>query len=123
MYSITEGKVVKFYYEIPRKCMKDLLVNKDTLKFEGTKNGQRYRGKAYVFTRECGGKNIEYDVSGSENDNHTLVILGGPAPVIEPETCQLLGGTPYSENSTLEFKAQTSVTAKTKQGDKNKRIH
>jgi len=55
-------------------------------------------------------------MSGIENDDHTLVTLSGPAPVIEQGTCRVVDRTPYSENSTLEFKAQTSVerTAKAK---------
>jgi len=81
MYSITQGDIVKFYYEIPSKCLKDLPVNKDTLKFEGEKNGKWYQGKAYVFTKYCGGKSIGYDMSGSESDDRTLITLRGPAPV------------------------------------------
>ena len=126
MYSITEGAVVKFYYEIPSKCMKDLPVNKDTLKFEGEKNGKWYQGKAYVFTKYCGGKSIGYDMSGSENDDHTLITLRGPAPVIEKETCRVHHRTWDSMNSTLEFKAripvESKITAKAKRGDKNNHI-
>ena len=120
MYSITEGDVVKFYYDIPSKCMQALFVKKDTLKFGGTKNGQSYHGKAYVFTKYCGGKSIGYDVSGSENYDHTLVTLSGPAPVIEQGTCRVVGRTPDSENSTLEFKARR--TAKAKPSDKPDQI-
>ena len=125
MYSITEGAVVKFYYENPSECMRALFVSKDTLKFEGKKNGQWYRGKAYVFTRQCPGKSIGYDVGGSENYDHTLVTLRGPAPVIEKKTCRIRDLKEDSENSTLEFKARISVerSAKIKPGDKNNHIH
>ena len=123
MYSITEGDNVKFYYEAPSECIRDLPVHKGTLKFEGEKNGQWYQGKAYVFTKYCGGKSIGYEVSGSENVDHTLITLRGQAPVIEKETCRVHHLTWDSKNSTLEFKAQipleSKITAKVKQGEKN----
>jgi hypothetical protein len=125
MYLITEGDVVTFYYEIPGKYMQTL-VNKDTLKFKGKKNGQWYQGKAYVFSKYCGGKSIGYDVSGSENDDHTLVTLRGPAPVIEKETCRVHHLTWNSKNSTIIFRAHSverEITAKAKQRDKNNPIH
>ena len=126
MYLLTEGNTVKFYYERPSKYIQ-ALVKRDTLKFEGTKNGQWYQGKAYVFTKYCGRKSIGYDMSGNENDDHTLITLRGPAPVFEKETCRVHHFSWDSKNSTLEFKAQTSIereiTVKTKQSDKNNHIH
>ena len=126
MYLITEGDVVKFYYEILSKYMEDL-VSKGTLKFEGRKNGQWWQGKAYVFTKYCRGKSFGYVVSGSENDDHTLVTLEGPAPVVNIETCRVHHLTWDSNNSTLNFKGKISpeheTTAKAKRGDKNNHIH
>ena len=124
MYSITEGNQVKFYYENPSKYMQ-ALVNKGTLKFEGTKNGRLYEGKAYVFTEYRRGKSFGYDVSGSEHDDHTLITLRGQAPVVDPETCRAHHFTWDSNNSTLKFKAQIPAerSAKIKPGDKNNHIH
>jgi hypothetical protein len=131
MYMITEGNKVKIYYKTPSRYM-ERLVNKDTLKFEGTKNGPRYQGKAYVFTKYCRGESFGYDVSGGENDDQTLITLRGPAPVINVETCEIHRLKRDSKNSTLNFKAQISpeqeitvpeqeITAK--RGDKNIHIH
>ncbi len=117
MYSISQGDVVKFYYEIPSECMQALSVQKDTLKFQGKKNGQLYQGKAYVFTKQCGGKRIAYDVRGSENDDRTLVTLKGPAPSINIATCQIGD---FTRRRTLEFDERT---AKAKPVNKNSQIH
>ena len=106
MYSITEEQAVKFYYERPNVCLNGLPIHKDTLKFEGKNNGQRYQGKAYVFTKNCGGKSIGYPMSGSENDDHTLITLRGLAPLIEPEACQVVDRTPASPNSTHKIEAR-----------------
>ena len=126
MYSITEEKVVKFYYEIPSKCIQRLSVNKDALKFEGTKNGRLYEGKAYVFTDYCRGQSFGYVVSGRENNDHTLITLSGPAPVINIQTCRIHDLTPDSNNTTLEFKAreigERETTAKAKPGNKPDQI-
>jgi hypothetical protein len=64
-------------------------------------------------------------MSGTENENHTLITLRGPAPVINIKTCRIHDLTWDSNNSALEFKAQIPAerTAKTKQSDKNNPIH
>ena len=114
MYSISEGHNLKFYYEVPSKCLKDLPIHEDTLKFEGEKDGHSYRGTSYVFTRYCREKQFGYAMSGSENDDHTFITLRGPAPLINIKTCRIDDHIWDSNNSTLEFKAQVPAERKIK---------
>lgn len=107
MYSLSDGNAIRFYYERPSKYLKGL-VTKDTLKFEGEKNGNQYHGTAYVFTEYCGGKSLGYEMNGSEDNNGTSIILQGQAPVFDTETCRVHHFTWDSNNSSLEFRERTA---------------
>ena len=62
MYSLSDGNAIQFYYERPSKYLKGL-VTKDTLKFEGEKNGN---GQAPVFdTETCHIHHFTWDSNNS----------------------------------------------------------
>ncbi|MGI9522453.1 MAG: hypothetical protein ACR2PG_12470 [Hyphomicrobiaceae bacterium] len=65
--------------------------------FEGRRNGNRYNGTAYVFTKSCG--KFGYDVLGIVKKGETQLQLEGRAPRLD-STCNLLG----YRSSKLEFR-------------------
>ena len=84
---VASGATRKFYYESPRDGLAAVGVAKGTLLFSGAKNGNRYAGTAYVFSR-CGAQ--PYEVSGQVSDDQRQVTLHGRAPIVD-SSCQIAG--------------------------------
>ncbi len=75
---LADGSLRIFRYEKPRKGMLDAGARPGTLLFEGERQGTRYAGTAYVFSKTCGP--IGYAVEGSVSSDQRRVELDGQAP-------------------------------------------
>jgi len=96
MRLVATGASRKFFYESPRQGLGEVGIEKGSLLFEGTKNGDNYAGTAYVYSRRCG--RIGFAVSGPVAPDQRSVTVYGQAP-IRAENC-LPGG---YRNETLSF--------------------
>jgi hypothetical protein len=75
----------KFYYQTPRAGMP---VSPGTLLFEGRRNGNRYSGTAYIFSKACGSQG--YAVSGNVSADDRRVTMQGKAPRRDT-ACRVIG--------------------------------
>ncbi len=66
-----------FYYEAPRSGLWGAGVQRGTLLFNGTKNGNWYSGLARVFSSGCPGDPLEYYVEGPVSSDQARVTLTG----------------------------------------------
>jgi tetratricopeptide (TPR) repeat protein len=101
MSASVQGEKVEIRYVEPTDLIKNTGVVGGDIKFKGKKTGLDYTGKAYIHTRYCD-KGFAYDMSGSESVDHKTIVLNGPSPRIDRNTCQIVdfGG---SSGSHLEF--------------------
>jgi len=78
-----EGADRRFYYETPRPELAVLGITAGTPLFEGRKDGDRYAGKAFIFSRKCGARS--YDVSGPVDESPTTatITLSGRRPQVD----------------------------------------
>ena len=53
-------------------------VRRGDVLFEGSRDGEIYSGRAYIFTRRCG--KVDYDVLGKEKNNDMEIVMWGNAP-------------------------------------------
>jgi hypothetical protein len=90
-----DGSSRKFYYSRPRSGLEAVGVKEGTLFFEGTRSGNSYVGKAYVFSKYCGA--LAYDVTGTVSADQREVVLSGKTPR-RNATCQVLN---YSEDTSV----------------------
>jgi serine/threonine protein kinase len=88
VYLSANGASRRFYYERPRDGLLPLGVQRGTLLFEGRKEGNRYSGTAYIFTRNC--SPAPYEVSGPISPNDEQVTMHGRAPLLNA-ACQTTG--------------------------------
>jgi hypothetical protein len=78
MELVADGAVRKFLYTEPREGMRRQGVTPGTLLFEGRKDGDRYSGTAFIFSKRCG--RFFYEVSGEVTEGQRRVIVRGQAP-------------------------------------------
>lgn len=74
---VAEENYRAFYYHKPSQKVKKLGVTKDTLLFEGYRQGNRYDGTAFAFPSSCGDEGLSYKVSGPVSTNQTKIVLKG----------------------------------------------
>lgn len=86
----------RFYYEVPREGMRNAGTGPGTLLFDGTRDGARYSGTAYIFAAGC--RPQPYAVEGVVSDGDQRVVMTGEAPRIGAG-CRTIG---YRED-TLVF--------------------
>ena len=103
-YLVYNGSNVEIYYDSPTEELRTAGFASDTPKFIGHKNGLHYEGEAYVFTKHCPRVLFPYDVSGVESADHKVITLKGPAPVVDPSTCEI-HHLAWGSGSTMEFRA------------------
>jgi hypothetical protein len=77
-YLLAKGTGRKFYFYSPREGLVAVGVKRDTLFFEGTREGNQYKGYAYVFSKSCAP--AAYEVAGSLSSNQNEIKLVGKAP-------------------------------------------
>jgi len=94
MVLVSEGKRRKFYYDAPREGLISQGVHNGTLLFEGTRQGNRYLGTAYLFSKGC--SPVGFPVEGDVLNEHEIVVRGR-AP--NRRSCRTIG---YSD-SVLRF--------------------
>lgn len=78
MRLLASGATRRFAYERPRSGLERAGVSQCDVVFEGEKQGNKYVGTAYVFSRDCGP--IGYPVSGPVSNGGSKVTLYGKAP-------------------------------------------
>lgn len=82
------GEKRKFVYEQPRPTVMAMGVQKGTVIFEGTRNGNTYSGKAYAFNAECPPQ--EYLVAGPVAKDDLQVTIYGAAPRRDKDCNEIL---------------------------------
>lgn len=116
MRLVFKGDNVEFRYESPTADMRSIGIDKGTLKFSGQKKERQYEGRAYVYTKYCPGKGFGYRVTGSENDDGTLITLEGHPPRVDIDACQI-GDYQGSSGKYLEFEAYNQeISGKSEHG-------
>lgn len=75
------GKARTFSYENPRPGMRKAGAKPGDVVFEGERDGQRYYGTAYIYSKACGRQG--YAVDGRVTNGDRGVILEGDAPVLD----------------------------------------
>jgi hypothetical protein len=88
---VSKGTARRFYYESPREGMLREGVAPGTLLFEGTRRGDTYSGRAYVFSAVCGSRS--YAVSGTASSDDRVVTMVGQAPRLNV-ACEVVGYRP-----------------------------
>ncbi|MEO0671784.1 MAG: hypothetical protein AAFZ05_07125 [Pseudomonadota bacterium] len=78
-----------FKYAKPRSGLRSVGVEPGTVLFRGTKEGERYSGEAYVFTRRCGPR--AFTVEGPVSADQQRVTLYGERPRFN-RACKRIGG-------------------------------
>lgn len=96
MRLVADGARRKFLYDSPRPGIISEGVTPGALLFDGVRNGEVYRGTAYIFSRRCGRR--PYEVSGSVGADQRSVVMTGQAPVLG-RNCEVVG----SKADTLVF--------------------
>jgi tetratricopeptide (TPR) repeat protein len=64
-------------------------------------NGNYVTGDAFVYTKSCFGKPFPYHVSGAIHDG--IIDLRGPAAVVDPHSCTIVGLRGNSDNAHVVF--------------------
>jgi len=88
MYLEASGADRSFVYYEPRSILEPAGVRRGTVLFKGRKNGNRYAGEAYLFSRFC--PPFVFDVEGPITNASKTVRLRGRAPVRD-RSCTITG--------------------------------
>ena len=83
------GSARTFLYHDPRPAMREVGVQRGTLLFSGSKDGDSYSGTAYIFSRHC--TPHPYSVSGIVDDDGRRVTMTGTAPTGFNSACRPVG--------------------------------
>jgi hypothetical protein len=75
---VAEDSSRKFYFEQPTEALIQAGAKRGSPLFEGTKEGAKYRGTAYIYLKGC--SPLGYNVIGDVSDDDTKVTLRGKAP-------------------------------------------
>lgn len=70
-------------YEVPREVLRKTGVQRETLLFNGIKNGNWYSGTARVFSKYCPGSPLEYHVEGPVRGDQLQVTVSGTREVYQ----------------------------------------
>lgn len=90
------GEARIFSYDKPRSGMRKAGAKRGDILFEGKRQGDRYFGTAYIFSKTCGRK--PYAVSGNVEEGERAVVLEGEAPLLD-DGCNVTG----SKRDVLRF--------------------
>lgn len=78
----------QFHYQTPAAGLLEVGVQSRTLLFDGRRDGNRYSGTAYVFSKVCGA--LPYAVTGPVSPDQRGVTMYGKAPVVD-SSCHVIG--------------------------------
>ena len=90
------------YYEIVRPGLRQT-IPPGAPRFEGQRIGNRIVGNAFVHTKYCPGRSFPYRVSGVVY-NQAVIDVYGPAAVVDPNSCSIVGYAPNSDNARVVFR-------------------
>lgn len=90
---------VQIEYAQPRPGLWEIGVRPGTVLIRGRWIGPVLNATAVVYAGQCGA--VPYPVSGTALPNGVLTLIG-PAPIIDPYSCAVLGMA-WTGNSTLVF--------------------
>lgn len=96
MVLAANGDIRRFVYQEPREGMQAVGVSPGTTLFEGSRQGDRYSGTAYIFASGC--DPTPYAVSGTVSNDERTVVMRGKAPSVD-QRCRIKG----YRNDTLVF--------------------
>lgn len=100
MAVVANGRgAVQIEYAQPRPGLWEIGVRPGTVLIRGQWSGPLLNAMAVVYAGQCGA--IPYPVSGTALPNGVLTLIG-PAPIIDPYSCAVLGMA-WTGNSTLVF--------------------
>ena len=80
MRLVAQGNNRWFYYENPRRVLRNAGVRPGTLLFNGVKRGNSYSGTSRVFSKWCNAP-LEYYVQGPVSSSQTRVTIRGTRDV------------------------------------------
>jgi hypothetical protein len=86
MKEVANGGLHTFFYEEPRDGLIEVGVKRGTIGVRVTNRNGTYEGTAYVFSRTCGA--VPYPIRGSESFDRQRIIMKGPRPYVDPQSCQ-----------------------------------
>lgn len=78
MRIVASGQDRKIVYASPRNSLRRRGVEEGTVLFEGKRRGNRYTGRAFVFTENCGP--VAYKVDGLVEQGERRVVVRGRKP-------------------------------------------
>jgi hypothetical protein len=78
----------QFHYESPAADLLQIGVQPGTLLFDGRRDGNKYSGTAYVFSKVCGAR--AYAVVGPVSPDQRAVTMYGKAPTVN-SSCRVIG--------------------------------
>lgn len=97
------------YYEIVRPELVET-IPPGAPRFEGQRIGNQIVGNAFVYTKYCPGLSFPYPVGGIVYDEGVIELFG-PAAVVDPFTCSIVGYRPNSDNAHIVFRLVQPVVA------------
>ncbi|MEZ0085195.1 hypothetical protein [Bradyrhizobium japonicum] len=98
----------QFHYQIPAADLLQIGVQPGTLLFDGRREGDKYSGTAYVFSKVCGA--LPYITAGPVAPDQRTVMMYGKAPIAN-SSCRVIG---YRDD-VLVFSLSPETKAKTDQ--------
>src|ERR1700676_3466567 len=78
----------QFHYQSPAADLLQIGVQPGTLLFDGRRDGDKYSGTAYVFSKACGAR--AYAVAGPVSPDQRAVTMSGKAPIVN-SSCRAIG--------------------------------
>ena len=82
------GASRQFHYQVPTTDLQQVGIRPGTLLFDGRRDGNRYLGSAYVYTKFCGA--LQYWVAGPVSADQRTVTMSGRAPLVNT-SCRVTG--------------------------------
>ena len=96
MRTVDDGYRISVSYETVRPSLWATIAP-GSLAFEGARvNGNGIVGNAFVYTKYCYGTPFPYRVTGAING---VIDVWGPAAVVDPNICRIIGLEPNSDNA------------------------
>ncbi|MBU2531357.1 MAG: hypothetical protein KKB37_01360 [Alphaproteobacteria bacterium] len=81
MRIVAEGSRRRIEYASPRSGLAGRGVGPGTVLFEGARDGDRYYGRAYFFSTDCGA--VAYEVDGDVGPGERRLVLKGRVPRLD----------------------------------------
>lgn len=97
MRMVENGPMLAVYYDQVRPGLIETIPPRSP-RFEGQRIGPvQLAGLAFVYTKHCPGMRFPYEVQGTIING--VIELHGPAAVVDPYSCSIVGYRPDSDNA------------------------